>query len=302
MENDGQMPADKNACLELLKSDPTAFFMAAKNVHFRAMVDLSHLDFSGLDLSDAPVSRRWDLTGSNLSGCRVNVAHLGICRLNQTNLSGIQSDASTEPLEQIVALWSGAESWNAWRKTHTPGALIGAELGGLDARGYDLTDVALTRSLMEGADFRGATLVGTGLAMASLGGARFDGMALKRVDFTNATLVQANFEGATLSLCRLDKADLTNANAQDTTFDRCVGKSLTAPGSNFSRSSHVKTVMTSAVLPESRWDGAKLESVFLEQSDLSGASFVGADVAGADFRGAQGLNLEGAHHAESAKV
>jgi uncharacterized protein YjbI with pentapeptide repeats len=302
MESDGLMPADKNAWLELLKTDSDGFFAAAKQVHFRETLDLTGLDFSGLDLSGAPRRRRWDLSGSNLTGCRVNVSHLVTCRLQDTILDGIEGDDDLDDLHQIAALWSGQEGWSAWRSENEPSVLIGANLSGIDLRGFDLTNVSLSRSLLEGADFRGATLVGMGLTMTSLGGARFDGCSLTRVDLTSATLVQTNFEGAALSLCRMDKAEMSGANAQAATFDGCVAKALTGTGINLSRSSHVKTVMTSAVLPESRWDGAKLESVFLEQSDLSGASFVGADVAGADFRGAQGLNLEGAHHAESAKV
>ena len=109
---DSGLPADKNEWLDLLKRDPASFFAAARKVHFREVLDLSGLDFSGLDLSEAPYRRRWDLSGSNLAGCRVSVAHLSMCRLNGTCLDGIQGDESVQSLEQIAALWSGADAWN----------------------------------------------------------------------------------------------------------------------------------------------------------------------------------------------
>ena len=301
MDRDGMMPEDKNARLQLLKTDPDAFFAAAKRVHFRETLDLTGLDFSGLDLSDAPRRRRWDLSGSNLSGCRVNASHLITCRLQGTNLEGVEADDDLGDLAPIAALWAGQDAWHAWRQENEAPVLIGADLSGIDLSGYDLTNVSLSRSLLEGADFRGATLEGTGLTMTSLGGARFDGCSLNRVDMTSATLIQSQFEGATLSLCRLDKADVTGANFQATTWDGCVAKAVGGQGFDASRSIHKQTVLTGASLPESCWNGAILGPVFLEQSDLTGASFTETNVDGAVFLGAEGLNLEGALNIDAAK-
>lgn len=129
--------------------------------------------------------------------------------------------ANAEHLDMLRR--SGVKAWNAWRRRHSRGPrrimpnLSGADLSGVNLRGFDLSHTNFWGARLRRADLTRANLYAAQMREADLTGARLDRAQIKfavlsRVNLTRASLRQADLTGASLRRATLSKADLTGAN------------------------------------------------------------------------------------------
>jgi pentapeptide repeat protein len=154
----------------------------------------------------------------------------------------------------IETLHSGRRAWNAWRRAHrrAPRQIVpdlsGAQLDGMNLRGYDLS-------------------------RANLWHAR-----LRRADLTRADLSYAQMRGADLSGADLSHSQVRFAILSRTRLVDTILRGADLRGSSFRR----------AVLHGANLTGAILRHASLAEADVQGATLTGAEVYGAGVWGLKG--------------
>jgi hypothetical protein len=136
---------------------------------------------------------------------------------------------------------SGVKAWNLWRRRHSRGArriypnLSGADLDGLNLRGFDLSHANFWGARLRRADLSRANLYAAQMREADLTGARLDRAQIKfavlsRANLTRATLRQADLTGASLRRANLEHADLTGANLRHVSLAEAIVGGATLTG------------------------------------------------------------------------
>ncbi|MDT4896661.1 MAG: hypothetical protein QOH25_1738 [Acidobacteriota bacterium] len=124
--------------------------------------------------------------------------------------------------KHLEALNLGVKSWNAWRKAHsraprkiTPD-LSGAQLNGMNLRGYDfshanLWEVQFRQTDLRRADLSFAQMSNADLSSANLSRCQVRHTILSGANLTGATLRHADLRGTSFRRACLNRADLRSA-------------------------------------------------------------------------------------------
>lgn len=276
-------------------------------------VDVSELDFSGMDLEDA-VFTGCRLAGANFENARLDNAIFFCADLRRANLRGAslrRADLRGAALQG--ANMSGADMFECDFREGSVAEKVGrGELAFLshDASSADLEETVfvsanLDRARMNGvtairADFTNAVMRDCKLVRAKLTHARLSGANLQNADLAGADLVGANLDGAVLTGACMEMVVTQDTSMEGVLTDAVSGRAL----NEFDRpvhdmlADHVRFVASNAVegaiADFTEADMRPLGS--LADLDLTGLQAKNANMYGLDMNRVrlQGANLEGA--------
>lgn len=218
--------------------------------------------------------------------------------------------------ERAIKLLKGGEAgikaWNLFREIedYMP-SLEGVDLGGINLRGANLSDVNL-----KGAKLAGATLENVNFIKANLKNANLSGVSAVDVQFTNANLENVNLSGSALYGAQFIKANLSKANLSKLKGYRVYYQqyssstfqwgydlvnnvhsiksetSINFQGSNLSDAKAHEAVLPlcnleSANLTRTNFSNVKLSKANLKNTTITDTNFIGADLQNADLTGAK---------------
>ncbi len=195
----------------------------------------------------ASVSKRLDLTGTDLGGLDLKEAELSRVDLSSANLNATTlSDANLRNSD-----------------------LSSAVLNQVNFRNADLHKAILNRVSMLAADLRGADLSRTSITFARLPGSKLDGAILHEARFDGAEVGDASLVGAELVHAYLVGADFNGANLDDADLSLA---DLT--WTNFTGAKFARVNMDRAIVKETVFANVDLSTARLERCKHVGPSTV----------------------------
>lgn len=199
----------------------------------RARVLIKELRNNGRIFTDRDLSRsalaHLDLSGSDLSRCRLQQAELKHCRLDGCRLYKVDlREAQLEHVSAIGANFMQADLGGVYlrmailkKAVFRQASLLSAQAGYADLEQADLTRASLVGANLFHANLRAANLAeadlqGAVLADADLRDANLMYSDVRGADFSGADLRGANLQGADLNSCRIDGALLAEPKTEQT--------------------------------------------------------------------------------------
>lgn len=230
--------------------------------------DLSNLPLSDLILSGADfrtaILKGTQLCRCTLHGCRFELASLANCDLTESDLTGSSMDHAD--LSKAI--------------------LIRTKLVRAHAHGTIFAEANLTDASLHQADARGSYLTAALLINADLTSACFDNADFARADLQNArlqrsSLIEASMQEASAAQAGLEHANLTRLRAAGSAFrGACFREAV------LSDSIWEKAKLDSADFSYAQLPGANLTKASLENAKLFAANLTGSRLNRANLRGA----------------
>jgi uncharacterized protein YjbI with pentapeptide repeats len=284
-----------NEWVELLKRDPAAFNAQRQATPRAERIMLRGANLSGLDLYSVDLDSL-DLTAANLSGSRVQGTGLVRCRLEHTNLEGIEVDDNFRPiLDQIELLWRDDKSaWNQYKAREQPPLLSFVDLSNTDLKDADFANMNLVGSRFDGSDLRRCNLNQVRCNDGSLLNARLDGVRSLALELERADLSGARFDGAHLRHSKLNQATARAASFAGATLENGMWTKLDGEEASFESAILTEIHFHEARLPRASFRRAKLESCSLSKADLTGCNFDGATLNRPEITLAKNADFAGA--------
>ncbi len=280
--------------------------------------DLSHLDFSGMELSKAELLA-CSFDGSRLSGSSFRLANLFAGSFEDADLTGADFEkadlrsATFERANLTAAKFVGADLRDC--------AIMDDKTNQIGASSPSIFRNALLRatnmahSKLKSAIFNGAVLQDVDLRNADMRETSFLGAEIVRANLSGARLADADLRGTALTETDLSGIDLTRAKTADKTGvtdewiqeqlkqhakwiasggnagERAIFTGLELTGRNFAGANLAAADLSAATLV-----GANLSDAMLAAANLHGANLLNANLLGADIRGADltDTNMRGA--------
>jgi len=205
-----------------------------------------------IDLSRSKLTSM-DLSGFDLSGCRLVAADFIDANLQNANLSGADCRrarfiaARLKGTKLDHAVLEGADFLTAVVANIS---MVGLDLRSINLTSFDLKHACLNGVNLQGVDLSGFNLLGSQLKNAQMANARLVGCNLSGTDFSGSDLSNAQF----------DKSNLKNAHLLKVTACSASFQSVNAENANFAE----------ADLRLVNFTQAKLDNAILNDTLLSG--------------------------------
>jgi uncharacterized protein YjbI with pentapeptide repeats len=235
-----------------------------RKLHNNEPVDLSGVDFSGLNLPEINFIGI-NLRAANFHKTNLKGAHLRFADLSGANLSG--ANLTTADLNSAIL---------------TKANLSQARLYKADLCRSDLTEADLTEVYGEQ-----AFLIETKLERATLVSANFSKVIFTDANMERASLNHANLSKADLSFANLSYANLTQANFSKVIFIEGRLNGAVLDKANFYCANCQRTNFEGASLQEANLGSGNFCEATFQGADLSGANLKDAKTDSANFNAAQ---------------